>query len=344
MKRTDPSPVESLHLTGPLPAVRRLAQLASKLKIDHEVSSGVLRVAVEDSPALFDRASTALAPLEACLVRVVRTDLASGSPESLLAAAGAAPTLAHLIGRRKHRLMLETIRNRSGVTFGFQPVVELGTAKTIGFEALLRVRVGSHDAPPGEVLAAAEDAGRLSEVDASARSVAVHEAAPSLGDRLLYLNVLPSSLPFPREQLTPFKNEVIALGLDPGHIVLEAPVGPAGSLRRQLEAVFEAARASGFLVGLDNVRSERDLNAITFRPDVVKLDRSVVRGLSSASGMRSLGSVVRETGHASSTLIAQGIESVDQKEMMRDLGVRYGQGWHLGRPGVIATEVLTASQ
>jgi EAL domain-containing protein (putative c-di-GMP-specific phosphodiesterase class I) len=331
--------VESLHLTGPPPTLRRLVQLAAELGLPHEVESAVLRVPIDAAPLLFDRSAKVLSPLEAGLVRVIRTDLTPLTPLAVLANAGAAPTLAHLVGRRRHRKLLEEINARHGVTVGFQPVAELDTEQTIGFEALLRVRVGMHDVSPADVLAAAEEAGRLVEVDGVARSVAVNEAAATLGDRLLFLNVLPSSLPMPAEQLAPFTTEVVELGLDPKHVVLEAPVGPGGMLRHQLEAVFGAAREAGFLVGLDNVRSERDLDAIMFRPDVVKLDRSLLRGLGSSSGRRSLGNVLRETMHASSMLVAQGIESVEHLRAVSDLGVRYGQGWHLGRPGKITPEV-----
>lgn len=332
------SRVESLHLTGPLPAVRRLALLAAELGVPAEVTSGVLHVALEAASPLIDRAATVLAPLEATLVHVVRTDLAKGSMESMLAIACASPTIAQLAARRTHRRLLEAVHSREGVTVGFQQVVDLGTGRTMGFEALLRVRLGHTDVTPADVLSAAEDAGRLVEVDAAARSVAVHQAAPAIGDRILFLNVLPASLPVPGEQLAPLAAEAGELGLDTQRIVLEAPVGPPGSLRRQVDAVFVAARAAGFLIGLDNVRSQRDLDVINVVPDYVKLDRSLVRGLPAPSGTRALGGIVRECQHSGATLVAQGIETPEHLKAVRELGVRYAQGWALGRPGAITSE------
>lgn len=333
--------VESVHLTGPLPAIRRLVTAAADLGIDHEVLGGVLRVPTDAAPALFDRADRVLAPLEAALVRVVRTDLVPAEPAALLAATSSAPTLAHVIARRRHRGLLDSIFSRSGVAVGFQPVVDLETDVPIGYEALLRVRAGGSDVAPADVLAAAEEAGRLVEVDGVARAAAVEEAAAHLGDRLLFLNVLPASLPVPVEHLATFTRAVIEQGLRPSQVVLEAPVGPAGALRRQLSAVFEAAREDGFLIGLDNVRSDRDLGSILIRPDTVKLDRSLVRGLPSTAAAKTFGQIRRETTHMSSMLIAQGIESADHVRAVRDLGVTTAQGWHLGRPGPIpfASEV-----
>ncbi|MEA3057002.1 MAG: hypothetical protein QOD30_2434, partial [Actinomycetota bacterium] len=287
--------MESVHLTGPLPAVRRLVTAAADLGIEHEVIGGVLRVPTDAAPALFDRAARTLAPLEAALVRVVRTDLVPADPAALMAATASAPTLAHVVARRRHRGLLDAILSRSGVAVGFQPVVDLHDDRVLGYEALLRVRANGSDVAPADVLAAAEEAGRLVEVDGVARTAAVDEAAPHIGDRLLFLNVLPASLPVPVEHLTTFTRAVLDHGLEPSRIVLEAPVGPAGALRRQLVAVFEAAREAGFLVGLDNVRSDRDLGSVLIRPDTVKLDRSLVRGLPSTSAAKTFRQILRET-------------------------------------------------
>ena len=329
--------MEQVHLAGPPATVQRLAALAHELGLEHVGAPGVLRLPVDAAWTLAEHAVDVVAPLEAGLVRVVRSD--DDTLLGVVAAAGVAPTLGQLAARGRHRALLAALHDRSGVHVGFQPIVELASAQAIGYEALLRVRVGGRDVPPAEVLAAAEDAGRLVEVDAVARSVATEEAAPHLGDRWLFLNVSPASLPVLIDQLGPFAVRLGELGLDPAQVVLEAPVGPAGVLRRQLAAVFSAASELGFEVGLDNVRSERDLDAAGYVPDVVKLDRSLVRGLPGTSATRALGAVVRECQHAASMLVAQGIESSDQLHAVRDLGVRFAQGWQLGRPGRIAAEV-----
>jgi EAL domain-containing protein (putative c-di-GMP-specific phosphodiesterase class I) len=331
--------MESLHLTGPPPAIRRLAQLAAGMDVTFEVEGGVLRVPFDESGPLIDSAQTVLAPLEAGLVKAIRVDLSSGSMLSLLTVACASPSIANLAARRKHRRLLHAIHAREGITIGYQPVVELATSRPIGFEALLRVRVGTADVSPAEVLSAAEDCGRLVEVDAVARSVAVHEAAAALGNRTLFVNLLPASLPVPEEQLLPFARDVDEVGLERGQIVLEAPVGPAGVLRRQLEAVFAATREAGLLVGLDNVRSQRDLDAVDVLPDYVKLDRSMVRSVMSSSGARSIGAVVRDCMHSGAVVVAQGVESPEQLQAVKDLGVLFAQGWELGRPGAMPSEV-----
>ena len=329
-----------VHLAGPPATLGRLAQLAAELQLEHVAAPGVLRLPPDATATLAAMAPTVIAPLEAELVRVV--DAAADSDLELVAAAGVAPTLGQLTGRERHReLLAALLEDRTGVHVGFQPVVALADDQTMGFEALLRVRLRSKDIPPAEVLAAAEESGRIVEVDAVARAVAAEEAAPDLGRRWLFLNISPASLPVPADQLGPFAAHLHELGLSPEQVVLEAPVGPLGVLRRQLAAVFRTASALGFKVGLDNVRSERDLDGVDVVPDVVKLDRSLVRGLPGSSASRALGGVVRECQHAAAMLVAQGIESADQLDAVRDLGVRFAQGWHLGRPGKIPAGAST---
>ena len=333
--------MECLHLTGPPPAIRRLTELALKLGVEHEVEAGVLRVSMEAAGSLVDGAESVLAPLEAALVHAVRTDLSSGRPVAILTVACSSPTIANLAARRRHRRLLQVISSREGVTCGYQPVVDLATEVTMGYEALLRVRLGTVDVPPADVLSAAEECGRLVEVDAAARSVAVTAAAPSIGSRLLFVNLLPASLPVPDEQLAPFVAEVDALGVARSHLVMESPVGPVGPLRRHIEAVFAATRAAGMQVGLDNVRSDRDLGAIDVVPSFVKLDRTMVRSIGSPSGARLVSSIVRECSYSGATVVAQGIESSEQLKAVRDLGILYAQGWFMGRPGAIAAEEST---
>jgi len=326
-----------VHLAGPRATLERLARLADELGLEHVSAPGVLRLSPDATAALAARAPAVLAPLEADLVRVVDAPGTTGDLE-LVAAAGVAPTLGQLTGRERHRDLLAALDDRSAVHVGYQPVIALSDDQTMGFEALLRVRLRSKDIPPAEVLAAAEEAGRIVEVDAVARAAAVEEAAPLIGDRWLFLNVSPASLPVPADELEPFAALVDKLGLHAERVVLEAPVGPVGILRRQLAAVFRCASAIGFKVGLDNVRSERDLDGVDVVPDVVKLDRSLVRGLPGTSASRVLDAVLRECQHSPAIVVAQGIESAGQLDAVRDLGIRYAQGWHLGRPGRIPSE------
>ncbi len=76
------------------------------------------------------------------------------------------------------------------------------------------------------------------------------------------------------------------------------------------------------------------------RPAFVKLDRGWVRGLAGDPArialVRALVALAAETN---SGLIAEGIETEEELEALKDVGVRFGQGYLLGRPRASAVSV-----
>jgi diguanylate cyclase len=95
-----------------------------------------------------------------------------------------------------------------------------------------------------------------------------------------------------------------------------------------------ALRASGVVVSLDDFgtgyQSSAQLSRLPI--DVLKIDRRYV-DVTSASD-RSLLELMVKAAHAfGSRVVAEGVETAEQLELIRDLGCEYGQGFHLGRPG-----------
>ncbi|MBV8960015.1 MAG: EAL domain-containing protein, partial [Actinobacteria bacterium] len=68
-------------------------------------------------------------------------------------------------------------------------------------------------------------------------------------------------------------------------------------------------------------------------PDIIKLDISLVRDIHEDPVKRALAcSLVTFAREIGSTIIAEGIETPDELATLADLGVPWGQGYHLGRP------------
>ncbi len=73
------------------------------------------------------------------------------------------------------------------------------------------------------------------------------------------------------------------------------------------------------------------------KPDVIKLDRSIVDGVTHDDVLATLVHSLVEFGHAAgAAVVAEGIETEDDAATLRGHGVDYGQGWHFGRPGPAA--------
>jgi EAL domain-containing protein (putative c-di-GMP-specific phosphodiesterase class I) len=80
--------------------------------------------------------------------------------------------------------------------------------------------------------------------------------------------------------------------------------------------------------GYSNLKYIADLS-----PRVVKLDRELVAGLTRGSRLhRLVASLVRLCRELDASVVAEGIETVDELAAVCDAGVRFGQGYLLARP------------
>ena len=93
-------------------------------------------------------------------------------------------------------------------------------------------------------------------------------------------------------------------------------------------------RGCRFAVDDAGVRFAGLHHILRLQPEFIKLDIVLVAGIDSDPARRSLASALvrfgEETGAA---IIAEGIETGGELATLRDLGVQYGQGFYLARPG-----------
>ena len=74
-------------------------------------------------------------------------------------------------------------------------------------------------------------------------------------------------------------------------------------------------------------------HALQLAPDMVKMDISLTRGIDRDAGRRALASaLISFAGETNMTIVAEGIETADELQALRELGIRYGQGFYLSRP------------
>jgi len=105
-----------------------------------------------------------------------------------------------------------------------------------------------------------------------------------------------------------------------------------------LAASFKTFKCYGFTSAIDDFGAAYagfELLA-AFQPDIVKVDISLVRSIDLDRGRRALASALISFGdEMDMTIIAEGIETATELETLRELGVRYGQGYHLAEPAAL---------
>lgn len=96
-----------------------------------------------------------------------------------------------------------------------------------------------------------------------------------------------------------------------------------------------AVRSRGIEISIDDFGTGySNLNRIQdFKSDVIKIDRSFVQGLDEVSQHESLiPFIIRLAQHNGMKVLAEGIETEQQRSILKSFGIAYGQGYLLGRP------------
>jgi diguanylate cyclase (GGDEF)-like protein len=216
----------------------------------------------------------------------------------------------------------------------FQPIFDLRSGRPRGFEGLVRPMPGSGFADPLELFAAAEAAGRTVELDLASLTTSITAFAKLGLPGSLTLNISPRTLESDQFSVHGLVQLLQRHGVEPGRIVLELTEREAVEEMEQLIRAVEACRASGMRIAADDVGAGnaglRLLSQLRF--DIVKIDLSLVQGgpvrATSQEIVRTLKDLADRWG---ALVIAEGIESADQLEFVRSLGIRAGQGYLLGR-------------
>jgi EAL domain-containing protein (putative c-di-GMP-specific phosphodiesterase class I) len=267
------------------------------------------------------------------LLHVAQTEFRFGWGHSVARGLSTDPihdaTAASIIRGRKH---LRNLLSRDCARPAFEPIVDLATGATWGYEAV----VGGSPLGPGlsrdELFCLAERYGLTAEVSQAFRRAAVDQAGHLPEDTLLFLDTHPCETSRPG-----LGDEVARLqGLLGEHrrVVLEVPEQLVTDLS-VLRAFRDQARERNVQLAFDDFGAGQDrLVALAeASPDFIKLDRGLVGGIAQAAGrlevVRSLCQVSRDLGVG---VIALGIETAEEAQVCRDLGCRFGQGFFFGHP------------
>ncbi len=217
----------------------------------------------------------------------------------------------------------------------FQPLIDLATDRLVGVEMLAR---WPHPVrgmvSPAEFIPLAEDSGLIGPMTVSLLRQGCRAAAGWPAHVTLACNLSPIQLRDPGLPSTVAK--VLAeTGFPAARLELEvtesALVGDLVLARRLLEEI----RALGVKLALDDFgtgySSLRHLQLLPF--DKLKIDQSFVGAMAADKESAKIVSAVVALGHSLGlSTVAEGVETVDVAELLRELGCDIGQGWLFGRP------------
>jgi len=216
----------------------------------------------------------------------------------------------------------------------FQPIVDVESGKVYAYEALVRPPGGASTAAP--VLERINDVNRYA-FDQSCRVKAIELAARAGIESLLSINFLPNAVYQPAACLRKTFEAAERVGFPLHHLMFEVtevePSRDVGHLR----SIFAEYKRHGMITAIDDFGAGHSgLSMLAeFQPDVIKIDMALTRNIHAdrvrRAIVRSIVSLCRDL-HIS--VVAEGIETVEEAIAVRDLGIRLLQGYLFATPAV----------
>lgn len=249
------------------------------------------------------------------------------------------PSEAHLADH------LHDIVARRQLTALLQPLVRMDSASIMGYEGLIR---GPSDSPlhsPLKLFKVARACGMTVEVEHLCRRVVLERFAELRLDGNLFLNVSPESLLQDDARHGETIGMIHAVGISPDRVIIELTENqPTYDYELMREAVLHYRRM-GFRIAIDDLGEGFSSLRLwsELRPEYVKIDMHFIQGINHDPVKLQFVRSIQQIAEESDTLvIAEGIETQAELLVLRDLGVRYGQGYHLGRPNASPATALPA--
>ena len=219
----------------------------------------------------------------------------------------------------------------------FQPIVDLSTGAVHHYEALMRIKSGGENSSPYDTITFAEGAGVIQELDlAMCRQVIWNLKAVGDPTVAAAINLSGRSLGTPGfiESLTAMlkKNEILRQA-----VMFEITESSQIDDLEATNKVVQELRRLGHKVGLDDfgagAAAFQYLNAL--QVDCVKIDGYYVQESGrSERGKAFLRSIVMLCSDLEIETVGEMIETREDAEYLKSLGVHYGQGYYFGRPKI----------
>jgi EAL domain-containing protein (putative c-di-GMP-specific phosphodiesterase class I)/GGDEF domain-containing protein len=235
------------------------------------------------------------------------------------------------------RAALLEVTERDLIVSHFQPIVDLNHGSTLAWEVLSRGPEWMHT--PHELFEAAERFGLVDELEHACRRAAFRTigALPSpLSARRFFLNVSPHVISTEDPKGGLVQVEMARYGLDQSNFVIEVTERESILDYKGFERQIRDYVRQGFRIALDDFGAGHSglVTLVTCSPHFLKLDMSLARDIHRhAYKQHLLRSLVAFAGSVDAALIAEGVETWDELETLARFGVRYAQGYLLGRPG-----------
>ncbi|MCD2173877.1 putative bifunctional diguanylate cyclase/phosphodiesterase [Rhizobium sp. C4] len=223
---------------------------------------------------------------------------------------------------------------RGLVSVVYQPFIDARTSRVIGYETLMRMRdFDGSLISPAVFIPVAEQTGAIHQlgrwaIEQACRDIANHGMSDVVSVNVSAMQLKTPGFPLQVTEL------ICQFGISPKKLALEVTEGIDIALETQAQKNIEQLRAFGVQVWLDDFGTGFAglawLRRFDF--DVVKIDRAFLHDCESTRGSCMLQDIVRLLRNRGVHVLVEGVETKQQVELLKRLGVNTMQGYYLGRP------------
>jgi EAL domain-containing protein (putative c-di-GMP-specific phosphodiesterase class I) len=231
-------------------------------------------------------------------------------------------------------IQFDKLMTERAVTPHFQPIVDIVSQKTIGYELLGRSRLFGLTSPQA-MFSAAAVLDLEAELSRILRYEGIRHSGPLPGDPLLFVNTHPAEMSEPG--LLEFSLRELRELAPEGRIVLEIHEAAVTHVA-QMRELCAALKDMDIGLAYDDFGSgqARLVELVEVPPDFLKFDINLIRNIQNATADRqkmlaNLVQMVQELGIAA---LAEGIEQVAEHEVCSEIGFEYAQGYLYGKPAL----------
>ena len=212
-----------------------------------------------------------------------------------------------------------------------QPIFDLADESPVGYEFLSRYSNNGLELPENFFRVCSES-NILTLVDHACLRSAVSAAMQLPPYARFHLNIFPTTLlAIPVEHLL----ELFPKPLPRGTFCLELSEQQIIGDPSYLLPAVQALRAAGLLIAIDDVGFGSSCleSLVLLQPEIVKIDKRCVIGVDTdPARIEQLRRYVAVARTLDCTIVAEGIETAGELEVVRELGIEFGQGYFWGKP------------
>lgn len=243
-----------------------------------------------------------------------------------------AQTQATDVGRQKisaHVRVLDRCISREQFIMVYQPIVRMEDHSILAYEALVRCPQKELRSPH-VLFNVAEQGDRIRPLSRLLQRIAACEVPRLPSETLMFINLHPMDFDDPAllEPDGPIATHAPRIVLE---VTERAAIGDLDRFRSQLSAL----RSFGALVAIDDLGSGYSaLNLVAeLTPDFIKLDMTLIRTIDQSPVRQNLiRNMVAFAGDLKAQVVAEGVETREELETLRDLGCQLVQGFYLAVP------------